>query len=265
MSCGCGSASAPPGGSSDLNAPLPSDSPRKDKGRGGDDAFNIASFNTLGVSHTGPGGNQHKGWNDHRTGGTISFLKKHNVDVGGLQEFQPSQHKIFAKANTGYDTFGNGPNTIIWKSDRFKKVKSTHVTVPYFEGSRVKMPIVQLEDRNTGKRFWVIDIHNPADTAFHHHQAGFRAEAVRREKAMVEKLRQTGLPVYLMGDFNQGAPANPLAHARNFDSAAPGAGSGVDWIFGSGNVQFSNYERDKSTVAQKVSDHPIVVANTRIT
>ncbi|MCW2924709.1 MAG: Type phosphodiesterase / nucleotide pyrophosphatase [Thermoleophilia bacterium] len=234
---------------------------------GGPASFTVASFNTLGASHTA-GGTQHPGWRSGaaRTPGMVDELRQHAVDVAGLQEFQGSQRAAFASANTGYDMSTAGDNSIVWKSDTFRLVQKSSLKVPYFEGKETEMPVVQLEHKATGKRAWFVNIHNPADTADHHKQGAYRAEAVRREQAYVAKLRATGLPVYLVGDFNdRSTAAKSLTAGGAATASAPAsARPEIDWIFGAGPVQFTGSQADHSPERAQVSDHPIVVATTQI-
>jgi exonuclease III len=247
-----------------LQSPVQSPAPPTGK-RGGAASFRIASFNTLGASHTA-GGKQHPTWRSGaaRTPGMIRYLTDKHVDVAGLQEFQGSQQAAFKAAKTGYSMYTKGANSIVWKSDTFRKVSASSVKIPYFDGHQVDMPIVQLEHKATGKRAWFVNIHNPADTADHHHQAGYRAEALKREEALLAKLRATGLPVYLVGDFNDTSKAKSAITADGRTKTPAGAKTGIDWIFGTGGATFTGYDRDRSPTSAKVSDHPIVVANTTI-
>jgi endonuclease/exonuclease/phosphatase family metal-dependent hydrolase len=229
-------------------------------------SFRVASFNTLGASHTA-GGKQHPGWRSGtaRTPGMIKYLTDKHVDVAGLQEFQGSQQAAFKAAKTGYDMYTKGANSIVWKSDTFRKVSASSVKIPYFNGHEVDMPVVQLEHKATGKRAWFVNIHNPADTADFHNQGGYRAEGLQREQALLAKLRATGLPVYLVGDFNDSTKAKRAITADGKTTSAAGSSTkGIDWIFGTGGAQFTSYDRDRSPTTTQVSDHPIVVASTTI-
>jgi hypothetical protein len=39
---------------------------------------------------------------------------------------------------------------------------------------------------------------------------------------------------------------------------------GIDWIFGTKGVTFSNYVRDRGALVQKTTDHPMIVSKARI-
>ena len=57
----------------------------------------VATFNVLGDSHTGPGGNK-AGFPDAgpRMDMTIATLRNNGIDVVGFQEFEASQHAMFS-------------------------------------------------------------------------------------------------------------------------------------------------------------------------
>lgn len=233
---------------------------------GGKTSFNIASFNVLGSSHTAAGGNK-AGMRDgaDRMRGALEAMEKHNVDIAGMQEFQGPQQAAFKKLAPGYAMAAEGDNAVVWNKEKFKLVERRSVTIPYFEGHGRKMPVVQLEDRQTGKRVWVVNIHNPADTKDHPHNAANRAKAINIEQHLMRELQGTGVPVMFVGDFNErNTVDNDLAQA-GMDSARPNAArSEIDWIFGSKGVDFSNYSADHSTQSSGISDHPIIVSTATI-
>ncbi|MBS2038163.1 endonuclease/exonuclease/phosphatase family protein [bacterium] len=233
---------------------------------GGRTSFNIASFNVLGASHTAGGGNK-PGMRDgvDRMRGAVDSMQKHNVDIAGMQEFQGPQQAAFKKLAPGYAMAAEKDNAIVWNKDKFKLVERRSVTIPYFEGHARQMPVVQLEDRQTGKRVWVVNIHNPADTKDHPHNAANRAKAISIEQHLMRELQSSGVPVMFVGDFNErNTVDNDMAQA-GMNSARPnGARSEIDWILGSRGVNFSNYSADHSTQTSGVSDHPIIVSTATI-
>lgn len=233
---------------------------------GGKSTFNIASFNVLGASHTAAGGNK-PGMQDgvRRVGGTVDALQKHNVDIAGMQEFQGPQQAAFKRLAPGYAMAAEKDNAVIWNKAKFKLVERRSVTIPYFEGHARQMPVVQLEDRQTGKRVWVVNVHNPADTKDHPHNAANRAKAISIEQHLMRELQSTGVPVMFVGDFNErNTVDNDLARA-GMNSARPGgARSEIDWILGSNGVSFSHYSADHSTQTSGTSDHPMIVSTATI-
>lgn len=253
-----------PGGGGGLGlsgGPLGTASPQP----GGKSSFNIASFNVLGSSHTAAGGNKPgMASGVERARGAVSALQRHDVDIAGLQEFQGDQQKAFRKLAPGYAMAAEKDNAIVWNQDKFRLVEKREFTIPYFEGHPRKMPVVRLEDRRTGKQMWVVNVHNPADTKDHPHNAANRARAVGIEQHLMQQLQATGLPVMLVGDMNDHSMRGDLSQA-GMSASRPGQGEGpIDWIFGSRGVQFSNYLQDRSTVSSGTSDHALIVSTATI-
>lgn len=252
----------PGGGQAGLSGgPLGAASPQP----GGKSSFNIASFNVLGSSHTAAGGNKPGlASGVDRIRGAVSSLQRHDVDIAGLQEFQGDQQKAFRKLAPGYGMAAEKDNAIVWNQDKFRLVEKREFTIPYFEGHPRKMPVVRLQDRRTGKEMWVVNVHNPADTKDHPHNAANRARAVAIEQHLLQQLQATGLPVMFVGDMNDHSMRGDLAQA-GMSSSRPGQGEGpIDWIFGSRGVQFSNYLQDRSTVSSGTSDHALILSTATI-
>ncbi|MFN8606807.1 MAG: endonuclease/exonuclease/phosphatase family protein [Vulcanimicrobiota bacterium] len=233
---------------------------------GGKASFNVASFNVLGSSHTAGGGNK-PGMRDgaERMRGAVDAMQQHNVDIAGMQEFQGPQQAAFKKLAPGYAMAAEQDNAVVWNKDKFKLVERRSVTIPYFEGHARKMPVVQLEDRQTGKRVWVVNIHNPADTKDHPHNAANRAKAISIEQHLMRELQATGVPVLFVGDFNERNTVDNDMSQVGMNSARPnGARSEIDWVLGSQGINFSNYTADHSTQSSGTSDHPLIVSTATI-
>lgn len=241
----------------------------------------IASFNTLGASHTRYGSYPTY---DVRTPGQVNLLNSYAVDVAGLQEFQRVQRDNFMAVSAGtYGIFPDdatladttsefnkqvGPteNSIIWRNGTMEFVSASWVDVPYFTGTR-HMPIVLLRDRMTGRTAYFINVHNPASGVGYGDQAANRAAALAIERAKIIELRATGRPVFITGDFNDRAPA---FCGLTFDKLSispdsiPSTGCalppapGIDWVFAAGGARFTRYARDWKPKNMKLTDHPIV-------
>ncbi len=90
------------------------------------DAFTVATFNTLGTSHTVPGRSEHPGMatGPVRTRGLVQILEQYRVDVVGLQEFQRPQAAVFGRlAGSTYETWHPGrdtENSIAWRRSRWQ-------------------------------------------------------------------------------------------------------------------------------------------------
>jgi len=238
-------------------------------------AFTVATFNTLGSSHTEATGKKPRlASGVARTRGVIELLDKYGVDVVGLQEFQRPQQRAF-RTQAG-DTFatwapsGDPENSIAWRRDRWDLVAVDSFSIPYFDGHPRRMPIVRLRDRSTGREALFVNVHNPADTRRYPHQARWRAAAVGREVTLVRRLeRSTGIPVFLTGDLNDrrtgpcGLVGRASMTASNGAACTLPRAAGIDWILGSDAVQFGNHTADSSALVKATSDHPFVVTRAR--
>lgn len=240
--------------------------------------FTIATFNMLGASHTAPGGNK-RGWADGvtRARWAVDVLESHRADVVGFQEMQAVQARTFS-ALTGYEYGlfsppGDTENSIAWSRAAFTLVRATTQPIPYFEGHVRDMPVVLLRSNQTGQYLYFVNVHNPADTRQHPHNAHWRRVATSREVALVRALRSHGRPVLVTGDMNDSRRAFcRFTASRDLHAAAGGShiGScrapayrGIDWIFGSAGTQFEGFAVDRSRLVRRTTDHPVVFARVR--
>jgi murein DD-endopeptidase MepM/ murein hydrolase activator NlpD/endonuclease/exonuclease/phosphatase family metal-dependent hydrolase len=243
-------------------------------------AFTLATFNTLGDSHTSAGGKARgKASGTVRTRGLVRLLDRYGVDVVGLQEFQRPQYRAFtSSAGATYATWsasGDTENSIAWRRARWDLVSADTVGVPYFGGHVRRMPVVLLRDRETGRQAYFVNVHNPADTRRFPRQSRWRTAGVAREVALVRRLQQNGRgPVFLTGDLNDRRQAfcrlagDASMHASNGGSTAggctPATGAGIDWILATSAADFSDHTLDRSSLVTATSDHPFVVTRARV-
>jgi endonuclease/exonuclease/phosphatase family metal-dependent hydrolase len=243
--------------------------------------FQVASYNVLGDSHTGPGGNK-PGFPDGgpRMDMSIAALRNNGIDVVGFQEFEQSQYGMFTSRAGEYSLYpgmslGNKSVrfNIAWRSDMFRLVEAHTLSIPYAGGNRIAMPVVLLESISTGRRAWFANFHNPADTPNLGNNGRWRAEAAAIEVAHLTELHQAdGTPVIATGDYNERAEIFCRFTAGGvFTAAAGGSSAGgcspppsmqVDWIFGSTGVTFAGYA---VTGTGQASDHSMVNATATLT
>jgi hypothetical protein len=240
--------------------------------KGPSTSFTVSSFNVLGAGHTSARGGMAPGTT--RMHAAAGLLLSHGVSVAGLQEFQEPQYRTFeAIAGATYDVYpglslGVQPvqNSIVWRKADWSLVEAHTIAIPYFYGSRVPMPYVLLRNRHSGREVWFYNSHNPADA---HGPAGhWRAVATSVEANLARTLTADGTPMIVTGDMNDRAPfACPFASSSGMHSADGAYYSGgchlprqmnVDWIFGSGNLDFSSFVTDRSSQTRGISDHPMV-------
>jgi endonuclease/exonuclease/phosphatase family metal-dependent hydrolase len=239
------------------------------------DVFKMATFNVLGGSHSRGTG---KRSGASRTAGALRYINKHGVSVVGLQELEGKQYAAFLRGTKGRWAVVGAPsrsgksndprNSIAYNKSRFQLVSKSSLAIPYFHGKRVNIPVVGLRSRSTGRSFVMINTHNAANS--HGSAQRYRNKATRRQVALVKRLRAHGETVFVTGDMNEKKPyfckmtRSGAMHAASGGSRGGRCQSprvnGIDWIFGSNDVTFSNWTSDRSTRSAGVSDHPIVVA-----
>ena len=243
-------------------------------------SFRVATFNVLGASHTAARGNK-PGWADGNTriGWVTSILQSSGADVVGLQEFEVTQFQEFVRRAGGawdvYPGLSEGKpavrNSITWRRDTWTLVEAATIPIPYFHGNRIPMPYIRLRNIASGQDVYFINIHNPASTRRWGNNERWRDAATTMEIDLVSQLHTAGFPVVLMGDFNERAEVfcritgSGSMRAANGGSVggtcAPPADHGIDWIFGSSVIEFSNYASTRAGLVQRASDHPFVVAD----
>ncbi len=239
--------------------------------------FTLVSFNVLGASHTRNSAKYAPA--AERVGPVVDKWSAMKADVIGVQEMQREQRAAFysrMKSSYTFFPFDGGvdtDNSILWRQATFGFVQGGTFKVPYFSGNLRNMPWVLLREKATGKTAYFINVHNPATLPDRGDQSQWRAAAIAAERALVTKLKATGVPVFLTGDFNDKEKAVcPLTGDGLMVSASGGGGTpcvlpyqiGIDWIFGAGNMAFSTYIKDKSTQEMLLSDHPMIIARTHL-
>jgi endonuclease/exonuclease/phosphatase family metal-dependent hydrolase len=134
---------------------------------------------------------------------------------------------------------------------------------------------VLLEHLASGGRIAVGSFHNPAETARFHRQGVFRAAATRAEIRLAHRYARLGIPLLITGDMNErDIYFCRLTGATGMHASAGGStagrcrpprnnGMGIDWVFGSPDVQFIGHTVDDTPRRTRVSDHPIVVAEVK--
>jgi endonuclease/exonuclease/phosphatase family metal-dependent hydrolase len=241
--------------------------------------FKVGSINVLGSSHTTANGNK-PGYasGPQRMRMAVDAIKDKNLSVVGFQELEPNQLKQFHESTN--NKFGVFPgtklgaretsNSLAWDKSKWDLVEAKTIDIPYFDGNKRPMPVVLLRNKETGQPCFFTNFHNPADTKKHPNQARFREKATQLEMALVNKLeRKTGIPVIMTGDMNEKNSQEYKTQIKNgtsmhaaIDGKSPNTQKqGVDWIFGTDSVEFSDYSRDYSP---RVSDHSLISSNVSI-
>lgn len=237
----------------------------------------VSSFNILGSNHTQPGGDA-KGYASGvtRIRWAADMLRQKNVDVVGFQEMQQDQAREFVKAaGDTYGIFpGPGPhkmgarNSIAWRKDEWEMVKGYTVDMYSHKGNLWPSPVLRLRNKETGQEAYFLNFHNAPGARKDNAQQVWRDKATNQQVALINKLKQSGLPVIVTGDMNE----RENYHRRMTVEAGMDAANelpdgrlpkkvGIDWIFGSQGISFKGFLRQRNP---KVSDHAMIVSQAKI-
>jgi hypothetical protein len=160
-------------------------------------------------------------------------------------------------------------NSILYDDSKFEFVSGSYFTIHFMHANRPQT-ILRLRDKATGREFYVLNMHA---------SAGEGGYAVTRRAGhyiavnTINRLKSEGIPIFLTGDMNDRAeffcrvaPATGMVAAIGGSISGgchPAGALAVDWVLGWGNVGFSNYIEDRSTM-QSVSDHYFVSATATV-
>jgi endonuclease/exonuclease/phosphatase family metal-dependent hydrolase len=248
--------------------------------------FRVASFNILGANHTdGPKANKRKRFaaSTKRTPQTLTSLDLNGIDVVGFQEMQVKQVDQFVNRAQGAWALYPGRqlsnyaahNSIGWRTAEWKLVEANALPITYFNGQRVPMPFVLLRHLPTGRLVWFANFHNPASTKSRPPQAKWRKKAKNAQIALANRIHESGVPLILTGDMNERETYFCAMTTRAPMKSASGGSWGpsackppkdvrIDWVFGSNDLTFSNYRVNRGELVQKITDHPMIVADVTV-
>jgi murein DD-endopeptidase MepM/ murein hydrolase activator NlpD len=244
-------------------------------------AFRIATYNVLGYHLTAPGGSR-PGWGNgaSRVAAGKAKVEASGVDILVLNEFESPQAAVFENdpewelyRGGANNTFRNGNyngNAIAWKRADWRLVEESEFLVPY--KTTLHMPVLTLENLDTGALIRVIGVHNPASTANAGNQQAARNNARAIEIAGMQELRaeDPDIPILIAGDMNERETVFCSFTGTGFlqSSAGGSVGGGcryprhgpVDWIFATLDLDFLGQDIDQSFLG-RISDHPLVLAD----
>ncbi len=246
----------------------------------GTSGFKVASFNLLGASHTTK--SSRFATYRPRLNRAVVLMNRNKLDVVGTQEFQETTQFDYFVAKGYTKTWGSyywnpagkardTENAIIWRKSTMEFVSGTTFDIPYFNGNTRHVPAVLLREKSSGRTAYFLNVHNPANVRGD--AAGWRAKAIKIERAKIIELRKTGRPVFITGDFNDRQKAFcPLTaykltispNSVPSNSCVYPKQSSIDWIFAAGQTRFSYYLRDTYSQRANISDHPIVQARAHL-
>ena len=241
-------------------------------------SFHVTTFNVLGSQHSAEGGAASEfAAGTTRIGWAVELLAAYGSDIVGFSELQSDQYAVLAAASPGFvfypgTTLGQAgvPTNLMWRDDVWEATWQSHVTIPFMDGTR-PMPVVRLRHRETGRETYVMNVHNSPRDRQGREVERDRAEAI--EIAAVNALAEDGVPIVLMGDFNEHAEvfcrvtAQTTLVAASGGSQSGGSQAGgcrppavmrVDWIFGSRELEFDGFRIDTSPEVRRITDHAVL-------
>ncbi|WP_341926616.1 endonuclease/exonuclease/phosphatase family protein [Nocardioides psychrotolerans] len=243
--------------------------------------FVLTSFNILGSQHTAPGGAASEYAPGRiRTEWAASLVNAYGSSVVGLQEIQRDQVDALDRALGGTWDFwpgealggGGVPQSLMWSSAVWTPTFQGSITVPFMGGTRPQ-PVVRLQHNETGREIYVLNIHNsPRDAQGREPE---RDKAMAIEAEAVNELKKDGIPVFLVGDFNEHDEAFCYFTSRaGMIAANGGSNSGgrclvprpnrVDWIFGTPDIDFSGFLLDEGPAVRRITDHAVLTTTVSV-
>jgi hypothetical protein len=238
----------------------------------------VATFNLLGDRHTGPG----SGWDNsvERMGRSVRILDNRDVDIVGFQEMEDVQIAEFQRLRgDGWGLYPgaalrpkDGANSIAWRRNVWTLVEASTRTIPYFHGNMLEMPFLLMRHDATGRLAYFMNVHNPVSGGRSGNNDAWRAKAVNREIAAVNDSRaDSGVPVFLIGDMNDREKVFCPAVRRGAMHAANGGSANdtrctlprpapIDWLFGTGDVDFHDYVKVDNAFVARTTDHSVIVS-----
>ncbi len=243
---------------------------------GGPLSFRLATMNTLGNHHTRPFADADRfGPSRVRADWTAQMLLNNGIQVAGIQEQDAGQLAAIIAGSEG--RFASYPepsagdlgveSTIIWDTTDFEALETRTIRTQFI--ARVlPRPIVKLRQLSTGKEFYVMGVHNAPND----YQAK-RDKATNKQLAEIQKLQETGLPVFYVGDMNEKKTILCKTMERTGLVSASGGRlkpngtcvtpklMRVDWIFGPAQTQWGGFEFSKPPLARLSTDHWVPVVD----
>ncbi|WP_435743044.1 endonuclease/exonuclease/phosphatase family protein [Nocardioides sp. SYSU DS0663] len=243
-------------------------------------SFTLTTFNILGSQHTAPGGSAAEYAPGRlRTEWAAGLVASYGASIVGLQEIQADQVEALGRATGGRFEFWPGaalggkgiPQSLMWDTSVWTATYRDSITVPFMGGTRPQ-PVVRLQHLETGREVYVVNVHNsPKDRQGREDE---RDKAEQIEVAAVNTLKRDGIPVFIIGDFNEHEDAFcRFTGQAGLQAANGGSNDGtcrpprpmrVDWIFGTRDVQFSGFRMDTGPLVRRITDHAVITTQVSV-
>jgi len=228
-------------------------------------AFTVAMLNILGSQHSaGPGG---FGPGTSRASTATQMLLSRGASIIGFSEIQRDQLGVFTRNAPAFGVYPGDaagsqgvPQSLAWDTNVWELKESSTFSIPFSHQVRPQ-PVVRLSNVETGNDVWVVNIHNSPE--------GMQAERNRAsaiEIDIINNLMEDGIPVVLIGDFNEkgevmcrftGATALVSAVGGTSDGGVcrPPARPRVDWIFASPGLTQESFLVTRAAPVPRITDH----------
>lgn len=195
------------------------------------------------------------------------WVQAQEADAAAFQEVAKDQLRQMQSVMPRYNFFprrGLGTRgsaiQIAWNTKTVKQMETGYIMRPFLGWAR-PIPYVRLRDRETGRGYWVVAIHNAPGGQEHERDVSTAAEIRLVKKLLAGRDR----PVFVIGDVNERAEfcqkvaaATPLVSMNGGSAKNPcpvPRFGGPDWMLGSG-AEFSGFQK----VYNGISDHPALTA-----
>lgn len=206
-----------------------------------------------------------------RASRAASWVQAQGADAAAFQEVAKDQLRQMQRQMPRYNffprrTLGTRGSAIqiAWNTKTVKRMETGYIMRPFLGWQR-PTPYVRLRDRETGRGFWVIAIHNSPNG-----RESERDISTGKQINLIHKmLAGRDRPVFVIGDVNERsefcekiARATPLV---SMDGGTPKRPcpvpryGGPDWMLGSG-AEFSDFAKDYNGI----SDHPALTAKASV-
>lgn len=200
------------------------------------------------------------------------WVQGEQADAAAFQEVAKDQLRQMQKVMPRYHFFPRrslgtrgSAIQIAWNTKTVQKVETGHIMRPFLGWQR-PTPYVRLRDRETGRGYYVVAIHN--SPGGHEQERDISTAAqVKLVKKMLSGRRDR--PVFVIGDVNERsefcqkfAAATPLVSMNGGTPKNPcpvPRFGGPDWMLGSG-AEFSGFAK----VYNGISDHPALTALAKV-
>lgn len=248
--------------------------------------FSVSTFNILGSQHTEPGGGvPYWAPGRLRSEWAADVIAGTGSSIVAIQESQRDQVVTLQKILGQHYDFWPGTSlsarhgwqTVMWDRRVWTREKTQSLELPVL-GTTRPHPVILLSHRKTGRKVWVLNVHNSSKQT--KERIRERNKAMKKINRVVRNKERTGAEMLLVGDFNDRKRAFcSVVGNTDLESAFGGSvtttkkknkkikkvcrpprNMGIDWIFNSPGLKNRTATRTRTAAITSVADHPVVTA-----